>query len=97
MSLIRIGDFIGAEGAPDAPAQTDALMQVIVFSQQGRSVGLVVSRISDIVHEALTVQRVSARDGILGSAVIQQRVTDLIDLESIIRAADPAFFTHSSN
>jgi len=97
MSLIRIGDFIGAEGAPDAPAQTDALMQVIVFSQQGRSVGLVVSRISDIVHEALTVQRVSARDGILGSAVIQQRVTDLIDLESIVRAADPAFFTHSSN
>ena len=67
-------------------------MQVVVYSEAGRSVGLVVSRINDIVHEALTVTRNSSRDGILGSAVIQDKVTDLLDVIGIIRAADPTFY-----
>jgi two-component system chemotaxis sensor kinase CheA len=67
-------------------------MQVVVYSEAGRSVGLVVGKINDIVHEAITVQRNSGRDGILGSVVVQDKVTDLIDVISIIRAADPTFY-----
>ena len=37
----------------------------------------------------------TAGDGILGSAVIQERVTDLLDVPSIIRRADPAFYETS--
>jgi two-component system chemotaxis sensor kinase CheA len=95
MPLIRVADFVDRSAA--APRDQSEFMQVVVYSEHGRSVGLVVSRISDIVHEALNIQHASARSGILGSAVIQQRVTDLLDLENIIRSAVPAFYDHGSN
>jgi len=52
----------------------------------------VVGKINDIVQEALTVKRDASRDGILGSAVVQDKVTDLLDVIGIIRAADPTFY-----
>jgi two-component system chemotaxis sensor kinase CheA len=67
-------------------------VQVVVYSESGRSVGLVVSRINDIVQEILTVRREAPRQGISGSAVIQDKVTDLLDVPGIIRAADPDFY-----
>lgn len=90
MPLIRVGQFVGDE--PDSSVDSADLLQVIVHSAHGRSIGLIVSKISDVVHETLTVRRASAREGILGSAVIQERVTDLLDLENVIRAADPSFY-----
>jgi two-component system, chemotaxis family, sensor kinase CheA len=67
-------------------------MQVVVYSEQGRSAGLVVGRINDIVHEVVTVRCDASRDGILGSIVVQDRVTDLLDVAGIIRAADPSLY-----
>ena len=95
MPLIRVAGFVGG-GAPAADA-ADGLLQVVVYSEHGRSVGLVVSRISDIVHVTLAVQRSAAREGIRGSAVIQDRVTDLLDVEAIIRTADPSFYAAGPN
>ncbi len=77
--------------SPIAGTRQDPL-QVVVYSESGRSVGLVVARINDIVHEAVTVKRNSARGGILGSAVVQNKVTELLDIVSIIRAGDPTFY-----
>jgi two-component system chemotaxis sensor kinase CheA len=76
-------------GVDPAPAD---LRQVVVFAENGRSVGLVVDQILDIVSEHVVVQRRSSRAGILGSAVVQQRVTDLLDVHTIMRATDPTFF-----
>jgi two-component system chemotaxis sensor kinase CheA len=89
LPLIQIANHLPSAGV--APTQSDP-MQVVVYSEAGRSVGLVVGKINDIVHEAITVQRNSGRDGILGSVVVQDKVTDLIDVISIIRAADPTFY-----
>ncbi|HEV7730901.1 MAG TPA: chemotaxis protein CheW [Candidatus Binatia bacterium] len=90
MRLVRLGTVLGTEPLPTAP---DAPLQVVVYAAHGRSVGLVVDRILDIVEEALTVQqRETTRAGLLGSAVIQGRVTDLIDVRGIIEHADPHFF-----
>jgi two-component system chemotaxis sensor kinase CheA len=97
MPLIRIARLIGDEATSGTEVNADELMQVVVYSEKGRSVGLVVSTISDIVHETLAVKRTSAREGILGSAVIQKRVTDLLDVESIIRAGDPSFYQPGAN
>ncbi|MFL5494139.1 MAG: chemotaxis protein CheW [Gemmatimonadales bacterium] len=60
-------------------------MQVVVYSDGGRSAGLVVDNILDIVEETLAVQRRSERGIFYGSAVIQDRVTDLLDVETIVR------------
>lgn len=95
MPLIMIDEFVDRSSTPTEV--TAEFLQVVVHSDRGRSVGLVVTKISDIVHEVLTVKRSAAREGILGSAVIQDRVTDLLDLEGIIRAADPVFYVPDSN
>jgi two-component system, chemotaxis family, sensor kinase CheA len=90
MRLVRLGAVLGVEPAENVG---DTALQVVVYTEQGRSMGLVVDSILDIVEEALMVQqRESARTGLLGSAVIQGRVTDLIDVRGIIERADPTFF-----
>jgi two-component system chemotaxis sensor kinase CheA len=53
---------------------------------------LAVESIVDIVEERVTAQEVDD-DGLLGSAVIQDRVTELLDVRRAILAADPSFYT----
>jgi two-component system chemotaxis sensor kinase CheA len=60
---------------------------VVVYSEQGQSVGLVVDRILDIVEVPLALEREATRQGVRGSAVIQDRVTDLVDVRSLVSAA----------
>ena len=87
MPLVRLSQVLGlpSEDVRDP-------MQVVVYAHQGRSVGLVVDRILDIVEETLTIQNRSQREGVVGSAVIQQHVMDLIDAPGVIRIVDPMFF-----
>ncbi len=92
LPLIDLAKYLPRDGA--ARASSDPL-QVVVYSEAGRSVGLVVEKIADIVQQALTVKRDAGRDGILGSAVIQDKVTDILDVAGIIRAADPTFYSES--
>jgi len=90
LPLIQISRFLSQTEPPTA--QLDP-MQVVVYSEQGRSIGLVVGQINDIVEAALTVKRDAPRRGIAGSAVIQDKVTDLVDVPGIIRAAEPSFYS----
>ncbi len=53
---------------------------MLVFSDSGRSMGLVVDEIVDIVEDRMNIEVGSERPGILGSAVIKERATEIIDL-----------------
>lgn len=90
MPLIRVSDYV-SPGVSDSAEESDTL-QVVVFSENGRSVGLVVSSINDIVEEVVTVKRDAASSGLLGSAVIQGKVTGLLDVPEIVRRADAHFY-----
>ena len=85
--LIRLSRVL----AVGEPADSSDHLQVVVYSEAGRSVGLVVDRIVDIVDEKLALQTAGRRPGVLGSSVIQKRVTDLIDVPSVVRDAVPGF------
>jgi two-component system chemotaxis sensor kinase CheA len=78
-------------GAPDTAAAQDPA-QVIVFSDGDRRVGLVVDQIVDIVDELVTVKMSTDRGGLLGSAVIGDKVTDFLDLHTVIKSTDEAWF-----
>ena len=67
-------------------------LQVIVYSEQGRSIGFVVEQILDVVEEVISVRSQASRDGLLGSVVVQGRVTDLLDVHGVIRRTDATFF-----
>lgn len=82
LPLLRLSKLMGT------PPQVneEGKIQVVVYSQNGHQVGLVVDRIVDIIEDHFSIQACN-RNGILGSTVIQDKVTDLLDVESAIAAS----------
>jgi two-component system chemotaxis sensor kinase CheA len=67
-------------------------VQVVVYSSNGQSVGVVVDRILDIVETSFTMQRTGKQNGVLGSAIVQNRVTDLLDIHHLLASTAHDFF-----
>jgi two-component system chemotaxis sensor kinase CheA len=65
---------------------------VLVFSDRDRSMGLVVDEIIDVLEETLTIEIAAEKEGILGSAVIGGRSTDIIDVTHFLTKAYPGWF-----
>ena len=87
------------ESRSSEPAESTAeieKIQVVVYTDHGRSVGLVVDRILDIAHESAAAHKHLGRPGTLGSVVVQGRVTELLDVKGIIQAADVGFFAEEA-
>lgn len=92
MPLIRIAEVLRLPQNLSSDAPDSGLTQVVVYTEDGRSVGLVVDRILDIVEESFIRQHPTNKEGLFGSALIQQKVTDLLDVHTLIRNAIPGFF-----
>jgi two-component system chemotaxis sensor kinase CheA len=90
LPLVPLRDVLDA-GAGDHDHTADPV-QVVVFNDGDRSVGLVVDQILDVAEEAVTVRQKSGRKGLLGSAVVGKRVTDFLDLNQVIRSAAENWF-----
>ncbi|MET0423571.1 MAG: chemotaxis protein CheA, partial [Actinoplanes sp.] len=89
LPLVRLSHLLGAYGEePEGDT-----VSVVVYSEAGRSVALVVDRIVDIAENSTTARRDAEEDGLVGTAVIQQRVTELLDVRRAILAADPNFYS----
>ncbi|MCV0011042.1 chemotaxis protein CheA [Mobiluncus mulieris] len=67
-------------------------LQVVVYNRGDRSVAMVVREILDIVSDDKRKHSTVEDHGLLGSAVLKDRVTELLDVEQAVRAADPTFF-----
>jgi two-component system chemotaxis sensor kinase CheA len=70
----------------------DQTVPVVVCTVNGRLVGLIAHRILDIVDESLKARKAGSREGVRACAVIQDRVTEILDLEKVVRLSDPGFF-----
>jgi two-component system chemotaxis sensor kinase CheA len=84
MPLLRIdaGTSLKKEGA----------QPILVFSDQGRSMGLVADEIIDIVEERLDIEVSSDRPGLLGYAVIKGATTEIIDVGHFLPQAFEDWF-----
>jgi len=71
---------------------TSGVQPILVFADDGRTMGLVVDEIVDIVEERLAIEVASGRDGILGSAVIKGRATEVIDVGHFLPMAFADWF-----
>jgi two-component system chemotaxis sensor kinase CheA len=65
---------------------------ILVFSDQGRSMGLVADEIIDIVEERLDIEVSSDRPGLLGYAVIKGATTEIIDVGHFLPQAFADWF-----
>ncbi|MEY9107219.1 two-component system chemotaxis sensor kinase CheA [Bradyrhizobium yuanmingense] len=66
---------------------------ILVFADDGRSMGLVVDEIIDIVEERLNIEVGGSSSGILGSAVIKGQATEVIDVGHFLPMAFADWFT----
>ncbi len=72
MPLIYIDDHL--------THKDEGLQPILVFADETHSMGLVVDEIVDIVEDRLTIEISSEKDGIVGSAVIKGKATEVIDV-----------------
>ncbi|MBD2210116.1 chemotaxis protein CheW [Nostoc linckia FACHB-104] len=80
---------IGDRNFDDLAMETETLAIIIVSPYPTVSVALVVDHILDIVEEPLTIKGIPSREGILFSTVIQGKITEILDMEAIIRKTNP--------
>jgi two-component system chemotaxis sensor kinase CheA len=71
---------------PELAEDKEAVL-VVVYAQQERPVGLIVERILDIVEQDGEVRGPPSRPGVECTAVIQGHVTEMLDVETLIRTA----------
>ncbi|TYP88145.1 chemotaxis protein CheW [Blastococcus xanthinilyticus] len=88
LPMVRLDRHLGAYGESDRE-----VLEVIVYADHGRSVAIVVEEILDIVDGEAAVRSDIDDMGLLGSAVLGDKVTELLDVRAAILAADPAFYS----
>jgi two-component system, chemotaxis family, sensor kinase CheA len=88
LPLGRLATMLGGQEVADTGSQ----LKVIVYTQGRRSVGLVVDAVVDIATEAAASRADVEAFGVSGVVVVQDLVTELLDMEQAIMATDPRFF-----
>ncbi|MGB6323138.1 MAG: chemotaxis protein CheW, partial [Xanthobacteraceae bacterium] len=84
MPLVRIDT--------EAGLKTEGAQPILVFSDRGRSMGLVVDEIVDIVEDKLDIEVVSDRPGVLGYAVVKRNTTEILDVAHFLPQAFEDWF-----
>ncbi len=84
MPLVRID--------AEAGLKKEGAQPILVFSDHGRSMGLVVDEIVDIVEDKLDIEVVSNRPGVLGYAVVKGNTTEIVDVAHFLPQAFEDWF-----
>jgi len=90
LPMVRLSSMLGV-----AAAEQGDSVSAVVYTEHGRSVALVVDGIVDIVESVGTERDGLDDDGLVGSTVVAQRVTELLDVRRAILAADPHFYVEN--
>ncbi|WP_103716238.1 chemotaxis protein CheW [Bosea psychrotolerans] len=78
----------------EAAIRTEGLQPLVIISDGELILGLAVDAIVDIVDEVLDVEIASMSDrGVIGSAVIRGRATDILDLAHYLPKDDPGWLS----
>ncbi|MBY6261934.1 hybrid sensor histidine kinase/response regulator [Azospirillum sp. 412522] len=81
---------------PNFVVASEGRQPVLVFADGDRSMGLIVDEIVDIVEEKLNVQLAAERPGLMGSAIIAGKATEVIDAGFFLTQAYKDWFGSSA-
>jgi len=70
-----------------APEHTGSV-RAFVYQSGQHLIGFIVRRIVDIIEQEVNLSTPYKRNGLVGSAIIQEKVTDIVDIGSIIKSSD---------
>lgn len=88
LPLLRLNSHLGAYSEREGED-----LVVVVYSAGSRSVAIVVDEIVDIVDDEAQVSSDIDDHGLLGSALIRDRIVEVLDVRAAILAADPKFYS----
>jgi two-component system chemotaxis sensor kinase CheA len=81
MPLVRLGEVLGSQGPPETESNQ---LLAVVCADEDRSCGLIVHRILDIAEVELnTLIECSSNGYLLGTCVLHDHVTDVLNLKQI--------------
>lgn len=90
LSLVDVTAALGGQPEANGVAASKAgNVAVVVCAEAGRQVGLIVQKIIDIVEEEIVASSRGSRPGVQQSAVVQGRVTEFLDVKSLVRFGLP--------
>lgn len=92
LPLLRLDTWLGVHGT----RTVDDLL-VLVYTSGLRSVAIAVDEVLDIVALDIDTSSELSDRGLIGSAAIAGKVTELLDVRAAILAADPHFFDTEEN
>jgi len=70
------------------PADGRENTHIAVCRWQGREIGLIIGKILDITHEEILLRRPASREGADQCILLQDRLTELLDINSLVEKAD---------
>lgn len=83
LPLVDLREIFGAH-----PSRNELNVRAFVYCNGEQFVGFLVERIIDIVEQSVKVESPYRKAGLIGSGVIQGKVTDLLDLQAILKSVD---------
>ncbi len=91
------GDLMRLKTLPGNAFPTKAAFDVVVFTYDGRTIGLVVDAIVDILEAPLAIKLTAPEEHYLGSLVIAGKTTDIVDVGYLLKdlAGDLSSMTSS--
>jgi len=91
----QIMPLVRMEGAPELG--DEGRQPVLVFTDRDRTMGLVVDEIVDIVEGRVKVELSAQRPGFVGSAIIAEKATDIVDVGYYLTQAFNDWFGGEKN
>ncbi|MGQ3891286.1 chemotaxis protein CheW [Legionella sp. CNM-4043-24] len=89
MPLIRLSKFINTN---TETLSVDGKIQVIVCMSKDKSYGFIIDQVYDVVEGVFDLQQEISRPGVLGTTVVEGKVTELLDIDAILCTALPNYF-----
>ena len=84
MPLVPFNNSVKLDEADDKP--------VLVFADKDQSLGIIVDEIVDIMEEHIDVKLSSTQQGLLGSAIINEHATDVVDIAYFLNSVNSTWF-----
>lgn len=88
LPLYDLGKVLGGPAA-----STEGPVHALVYTQDGHSIALTVSEIIDVVDTVVNLKPPLSKHGVLGAAVIDGQVTEMLDLHGVVAECNPDFAT----
>ena len=70
----------------DRAPRGDGLQPVLVFTEEGQPVGLIIDEIVDVIEEPLVIDLQAETPGVIGAAIIREQTVEIVDVSHYLGA-----------